>query len=176
MAAPNLATLFDFEGQFERAAQTILQTSGINAFIARQTEKLPLINTGVSFVVGPADDRLTFLPLAPGQTAPSEQEYFKYTGSLELRLEVERDTSKPPDVAGVTSFFSEARGLIRAAFMRSQWPFYDTNLPYYRTWDIRPNGTTEGLDPVRNVDSCILRFEVSFAIQPTAWPTGFPPT
>ncbi len=176
MAAPNLATLYDFETQFEKAAQTILQTSGINAFISRQTDKLPLINAGVTFSVGQAAEELTFLPLAPGQTQPQEQEYFHYTGSLELRVEVERDTQRPPDQTGVVSFFAQMRGLIRAAFMRSQWPFYDGNLPYYRVWDIRPNGSTEGFDQSRNVDSSILRFEVSFAIQPSAWPSGFPPT
>lgn len=170
--APNFATLFDFEGKFEAAAQTVLETAGINAFISRQTDKLPLISTGVVFSVGSAIDELTFLPLDVGQTPPPSQEYFRYVGNLQLRLEVERDTQKPPVSAGVSSFFAEARGLIRRAFMRSQWPFQDSNLLYYRVSNIRPNGGTEGFDSQRNVDSLILQFEVTFAIMQDAWPVN----
>lgn len=170
--APNFVTLFDFEGRFEAAAQDVLETAGINSFISRQTDKLPTINTGVVFSVGPALDELTFLPLDVGQSPPPDQEYFRYTGNLQLRLEVERDTQKPNSAAGVSSFFAEARSLIRRAFMRSQWPFRDSNLLYYRVSNIRPNGGTEGLDPVRNLDSLILQFEVTFAIMQDAWPVN----
>jgi len=170
--AANFVELFDFETHFEAAAQTILDTAGVNAFISRQTDKLPLINTGVVFSVGPAIDELTFLPLDSGQSLPPSQEYFRYVGSLELRLEIERDTQKPPNSAGVSSFFAEARSLIRKAFRRSQWPFDDTNLEFYRVSNIRPNGGTEGFDQSRNVDSLILRFEITFAIMQDAWPTN----
>ncbi len=166
--APNWSALFDIEGHFESAAQGVLETAGLNAFISRQTDKLPLINTGIQFSVGPAIDELTLLPLDVGYTVP-DQEYFRYVGNLQLRLEVERDTQKPPDQAGVSSFFAQARSMIRRAFMRSQWPFRDTNLLYYRVSNIRPNGSTEGMDPVRNVDSLIMQFEVTFAIMPGAW-------
>ncbi len=168
--ASNFAELFDFEGHFEAAAQSVLADVGLAAFISRQTDKLPLINTGVLFSVGPAIDELTFLPLGISQMPPRSQEYFRYVGDLQIRLEIERDTAKPPDLAGVSSFFAQARSLIRHAFMRSQWPFRDSNLLFYRVSNIRPNGVTEGLDVVRNVDSLIMRFEITFAIMQDAWP------
>lgn len=175
MAAASLAELFDFEGQFEAAGQAVLQAAGVVAFVTQSRDQLPLIHTGVDFTTESALDQLTFLPLAPGQTTPQEQEYFRYTGTLELRAEVPRDTARSP-TADVPSFLAQLRGMIRAAFMRSQWPFQDSNLPYYRVSDIRPTGTIDGFDQVRNTDSVALRFQVTFAIQPTAWPTGFPPS
>lgn len=175
MAATSLAELYDFEGQFEGAAQNILAAAEIVSFISQQKKQLPLINTGVAFEVGPALNQLTFLPLASGQTNPVEQEYFRYTGTLDLRVEVARDTARSPSTA-VDTFLAQIRGMIRGLFMRSQWPFQDSNLPYYRVSDIIPAGTVTGYDSVRNTDAVNLRFTITFAIQPTAWPAGFPPT
>lgn len=175
VAASDLAELFDFEGAFESAAQAVLESSGINAFISQSKGQLPLINTGVNFTTGAAIDNLTFLPLASGQTTPQEQEYFRYTGTLELTIDVARDTARSP-TDDVATFLAQITGLIRAAFMRSQWPFQDSNLPLYRVSDIMPAGTIRGFNQVRNSDTVSLRFTITFAIQPTAWPSGFPPS
>lgn len=174
MAAPSLAALYDFESAFESAAQAVLQTSGINAFVSQQQAKLPIIYTGISFNVGAAYDELTILPIG-GRAARDLQDYFRYSGGLELEISVTRDQAKDPDQAGALSFLGQVRGLARGAFMMSQWPFNDVNLPYYRVSNIRPDGTNNGFDVRRNVDLVTLRFAVDFAIQPTAWPAGFPP-
>lgn len=175
MAAPSLPALLDFEGQFESAAQAILKDSGVAAFVSQAKKQLPLISTGVIFETSEALDQLTFLPLASGQTQPTEQEYFRYKGTLELEVQVNRDTARSP-VDEVGTFLAQVRGLVRAAFLQSQWPFQDSNLPYYRVSAIRPTGTITGYDQPRNSDVVSLRFEITFAIQPTAWPAGFPPT
>ena len=175
MAAPNLAALYDFEGQFETAVQAILEANGILAFLERTQEKIPLINTGIAFTVGPAIDELTPLPIASGQTEP-EQEYFRYNATLQLDVEVPRDNPNSPKLPGVDSVLAESRALIRSILMRSQWAFRDSNLPYYRVSDIRPGGTFITFDQARNTDTSSLQFAVTFAIQPTAWPTGFPPS
>jgi hypothetical protein len=175
MPAQNLAELLDFESAFEEAAQTVLEASGVNSFISQQNGKLPLINTGVFCDVGSALDELVILPKG-NQAVQQQQDYFRYTASLTLQIEVPRDTTKPADQAGVTTFLAQARALVRAAFMMSQWPFDDTNLPLYRVSDIKPMGTITGYNQQRNVDSTTLRFQITFLIQPTAWPTGFPPS
>ncbi len=174
-AAPSLTILYDFEGQFTAAAQAVLEATEIVAFITQSKKQLPLINTGVDFQLGEALDQLFFLPLATGQTQPTEQEYMRYTGILELTVEVNRDTARSP-AEGVANFLAAIRGKVRGAFMRSQWPFQDSNLPYYRVSDIRPAGSVTGFDQTRNSDTSTLRFAVTFAIQPTAWPSGFPPS
>ncbi len=171
MSAPNLSALFDFEGQFETGAQAVLDTAGITAYLSQGASKLPLLETGISFDLMGALDELTQIPSPSnwpaGQAAP--QEYFRYTGSLELRVEVPRD-QETPSVMGVDTLMSQIRGQVRAAFMRCVMPFTDANLPYYRVSDIKPNGTTTGYESVRNIDFCALRFVITFAIQPTAWP------
>lgn len=171
MAAPNLTTLFDFEGQFEQAAQAILTASGIAAYISQEALKLPGLYTGVGFDVNPALDVLEQIPKPNnwpvGQAAP--QEYFRYTGNLDFIAEVRRD-NQGASVTGVDTMMSQLRGQLRAAFMRCVMPFTNTNLPYYRVTDIRPNGTTTGFNQIENVDFCSVRFVVTFQIQPEAWP------
>ena len=174
MAAPTLAALLDFESAFEKAAQAILSTSGINGYISQQNEKVALVSTSLSFDTGPAIDELTILPLG-GRSAQDLQDFFRYTGELTLEISVNRDTAQTPADAGTSGFLSQCRGRIRGAFMQSQWPFNDTNLPFYRVSEIRPAGTVTGFDQTRNADLVSIKFAITFAIQPTAWPAGFPP-
>jgi hypothetical protein len=176
-AALSIAQLMDFESAFETAAQANLAISGINAFIEGFTTKLPLIKTNVWFDTGPALDQLTILPIGGQSPNRFEQEFFRYTGTLTLEVTSNRDTAQQPtDLGVVTTFQAQLRGRVRAAFMQSQWPFQDGNLPFYRVSEIRPAGTTTGFDPARNLDTVRLAFVVTFAIQPTAWPAGFPPS
>ncbi len=169
--APNLPTLFDFEGQFEDAAQAILVASGIAAYISQEALKMPLLSTGIAFDVGPALDELNQLPKPsnwPADTA-APQDYFRYTGSIEFSVSVPRDDDDA-SLPGVQTLMRQIRGQIRAAMMRVVFPFNDTNLPYLRVTDIRPAGASTSTQQPRNVDVCSMRFEVSFLIQDGAWP------
>ena len=171
MPAQNLTQLLDFEGQFETAAQAVRAANGITAYISEQTAQLPLLSTGISFDIAPALDQLTFLPKPSNWPAntPPPQDFFRYTATLEFRIEVPRDRNTAT-VPGVATLFAEFRGKIRSAFMRTMAPFNSTNLPYYEISDIRPAGALTGTEGVRNIDFCSLRFAITFAIKPTAWP------
>lgn len=173
MPATNLRELFDFEGQFERAMQAVLAANGVTAYMESQTVKLPLLNTGIGFDVSPALDVLTDIPAPTNWPAntPPPQEYFRYTGALEFRVEVPRDAAGNT-LPGVSSMMSQIRSTIRAAMMRCCSPFTAANLPWYEIGDIKPNGTTSGraTNGVRNIDFCSVRFVVTFEIRPTAWP------
>lgn len=173
MPALNLRELFDFEGQFETAMQDVLATNGIAAYISEQAVKLPLISTGIGFDVSPALDVLTDIPKPTNWPAdmPPPQEYFRYTGAIEFRVEVPRDDAGN-SLPGTASMMSQIRSTLRAAMMRSCAPFTAANLPWYEIGDIKPNGTTSGRasNGVRNIDFCSVRFFVTFEIRPTAWP------
>lgn len=171
MPAPSIEKLFDFEGSFETAAQTILVASGIAAFIDMQTLKLPPRNTGVLFDVGAATDDLTQIrkPVAWPAETPPPMEFTIYDGTLELAVEVERDDNAP-NIASVATFMAEVRGKIRNTFMQTCFPFDGVNLPYYRVSRIKPMGTSTGYDRALNRDFCRLRFGVRWAILPDAWP------
>lgn len=174
--APDLPTLLDFEGQFELAAQKVMQAAGVLSFIDQQADKLPIINTGIAADLGSAFDELTQLALPstwdPNSAPP--QEYFRYTLNLELRVEVPRDQNQPSPAPIVDTMLRTIRGQIRAAMLRIFFPFNDSNVPYYRVSDIRPSGTQTGFESARNVDFCALRYVITFTIQPTAWPAWTP--
>ena len=176
MAAPDLPTLLDFEGNFETAAQAVLATAGITGYVSQQAVKLPLISTGIFADLGPALDELTELAVPSTWPAgtPPPQEYYRFTINLELRVEVPRDGNTPTPAPDVTTLLRTIRGQIRGAFLRVLFPFNDVNLPYYRVSDIKPSGTVTGFEAVRNIDFCSLRFTVTFAIQPGAWPQWLP--
>ncbi len=173
MAATDLTQLFDFEGAFEDAAQVILATNGITAFISQQADKIPLIAAEIGCDIGPAIDELNQIPAPtnwPANQAPP-QEYFRYVAALEFVVEVPRDQEgQVIDPSSVATLLREVRGRIRAAMMRVVYPFNGTNLPLYKVTDIRPNGTTTGFEAKRNIDFCSLRFLATFEIRPDAWP------
>lgn len=172
MPAPNLPTLFDFEGQFEAAAQAVLTANGITSYLSQAKSKLPLLETAIALDVGPAIDELTQIPSPtswPADQAPP-QEYFRYPATLGLEVNVPRDDNGAT-LPGVTTLLSQIRGQIRAAFMRVVFPFNDSNLPYLRVSDIRPAGSLTAWRRETNVDFTSLRFAITFSIQPSAWPT-----
>ena len=158
----NLEEIFDFETAFEKAAQAILTTAGISAFISQQQESLPTVSTGISFDVGSATEARTIVP-------SGNQEYFKYRGTMTMEVAVARDEAGGD---GTSTFLAKIRAKIRVAMMRSKVPFTVTNLPLYIVDDIKPEGTTTGLDAVRNQDLVSLRFAIAFHIRPNAWPAS----
>jgi hypothetical protein len=171
MPATNLPELLDFEGQFEAAAQGVLAAIGLTSFISQQGAAMPLISTGIAFDITPAEEVFTSLPRPSnwpaGLCAP--QEYFRYGATLEFRIEVPRD-GNTPTIPEVATLLAQFRGMIRASFMRTVAPFNSTNLPFYEVGNIRPNGAITGWEGVRNIDFCALRFSLTFAIRPDAWP------
>lgn len=171
MPATNLPELLDFETHFETAAQGVLATNGIVAFVSQQGAKIPLISTGISFDVSPAFDALTLLAKPSNWPAgrPAPQEFFRYPAQLEFRIEVPRDQSTAT-IPGVPNLFAQFRGLTRAAFMRCVAPFTPANLPFYDVGEIKPAGASTGWEGVRNIDFTALRFALTFAIRQDAWP------
>jgi hypothetical protein len=172
MAAPNWETLYDFEGQFEAAANGILAAVLINAYVSGQDEQMPLLKTAIPFDVGPALENKV-APLAKPAGWPADQdfprEYFIYSATLEYRVEVPRD-DRQPTVAGVSSMLSQIRGKLREVMMRCVRPFNESNLPYYKVIRIRPNGASTGVNSTGNADVVFLRYDLSFEIRPSAWP------
>lgn len=172
MAATDLPTLLDFEGQFEDAAQAMLAASSITAYISQQAVKKVLINTGLAFDTGAAVNELTQLALPPGWPVGQQppQEYFRFTGNLTVQIEVPRDQNAPTPAPDVGTILRTMRGQLRALMLRVNMPFTDTNLPLLRVTDIRPGGATTGFESARNIDFCTLSFAISFLIKPDSWP------
>lgn len=172
MPAANLTELFDFEGQFEKAAEAILAGVLIDAYITSHNDQVPLVNTLISFDLGPAIEgkfaqlqKPTNWPVGE----PPPQEYFLYTASLEFQVEVPRG-DKAPTVAGVDTMLSQIRGMLREEMMQCVRPFTEINLPYYKVSRIRPAGSSSGENEKRNADRAIIRYDLAFEIRKDAWP------
>lgn len=173
MPAANLTELFDFEGQFERAATGILRAVMIDAYSMGHDEQLPQDMCAVRFDVGAATEN-KFAQLTKPDSWPADavppQEYFIYSATLEFRVKVPRDDPEPA-TAGVNSKLAEVRGKLRANMMKCVDPFRSSNLPYYKVDRIRPTGTETGPgDAHANSDVTVLRYEITFEIRKTAWP------
>src|SRR5688572_19987630 len=121
MPAANLTELFDFEGQFERAATGILRAVMIDAYSMGHDEQLPQENCAVRFDVGgAAENEFAILPKPAswpdvdetGKRISGPQEYRIYSATLEFRVKVPRDEQQPT-TAGVYSKLSQVRGKLR---------------------------------------------------------------
>lgn len=171
MPATNLAELLNFEGNFEKAAQDLLVANGVVAAITQGRTNLPLVMTGIGVDVSPALDQLTILTAPtnwpPG--TPPPQEYFRFPATIEFRIEIPRDKNGSSYPAAL-NLLGEVRGKVRSFMLRCVAPFNATNLPYYEIGDIRPAGASFGWDSTRNVDFSWMRYALTFAIRPTAWP------
>lgn len=186
MPAPNLTTLFDFEGQFEEAAQAVLHAVLVSAYVTGQDEQVPEINTAIAFDLGPAVAEKFVQLTKPaswpagidprtGRPFANPQEYFMYSATLEFRVEVPRD-DREPTTPGVRSMLSQIRGALRAEMMQCVRPFNNVNLPYYQVNRIRPEGTSTGPGGGnKNTDVTILRFTIGFEILKGAWPAWVEP-
>jgi hypothetical protein len=172
MPAANLTQLYDFEGQFEAAAQAILADVLINSYVTGQDEQMPLLKTAIAFDVGPAQEG-KFVQLEKPASWPAgmipPQEYFIYAATLEYRVEVPRD-DRQPTIAGVSSMLSQIRGKLREVMMQSVRPFNEVNLPLYKVARIRPNGSSTGQNATGNADVIFIRWDLTFEIRKTAWP------
>ncbi len=172
MPAPNLTALFDFEGQFEKAAEGILAAVLIECYKTGDDQPLPPFNALVAFDLGPAIEgefaQLKKPASWPDGMAPP-QEYRRYNATLEFRVQVPRD-DREPTIAGVDSMLSQVRGKLREVMMQCVRPFNEINLPYYKVSRIRPDGASSGESKDANADRAFIRFALTFEIRPSAWP------
>lgn len=173
MPAPNLTALYNFEGQFETAAQGILANVLIDAYKTNDPQvKLPVQHVAISFNLGPAiEGEFAQLPKPASWPvgAPPPQEYFRYNGTLEYRVQVPRDETDPT-TEGVDTLFEQIRGKLREEMMQSVRPFNEVNLPYYKVSRVRPDGANNGENAEGNADRMFLRFVITFEIRKDAWP------
>ena len=163
MAAPDLGTLYEFEKNFEDAAETFLEAAvGISCFPSASLDDFVTPRLVIEFTSGPAtlpvDAPITSVPaLAAG-------EYRKH--DAEFMVAVVTDPT-----AGQTraTHFSYV-GLTRVALLRSQDSWDTTTLPYYDMKFIRQTGTMREVEGDFQIST--ISYEIKFSIRDDAWPTS----
>ena len=165
-AATSELQLFNFEYNFERATESVLEAAGyLNTYIQGANETLPTSRIEVTFASGQAINEALY-PLDPAQEV-----YDFFDGRLSLRIVTERNAEAGPSLTpGVGPLHEEWAAAVRMLLQERRQPFTETNLPYYAVKTIRQIGTQRDLDPRWLEDYTRIDFLVQFGIRSTAWP------
>tara|TARA_R100000808_G_C2142357_1_gene150138 strand:- start:539 stop:1024 length:486 start_codon:yes stop_codon:yes gene_type:complete len=161
MAAPDIPTIYDFEGAFETLAKTFLQdaltpTVTVNTTFSQDNLDTPRID--LRFEVGEAQPET--LPFA--NVAGDTEEHVAYSAILVA------------DVVTDNEFDTQAthrslRAQVRDIFRRNGSNWTTASLPYHEFRHIRPSGTGYSTDG--NLQSSELRFDLTFNIRSDAFPS-----
>lgn len=159
MAAPDLETLFKFEGEFESAAATFLNTAtgiAVNTTLLATTLTAPRID--IALELGAAFDPPT---ARNGGASPNEIDFRAYNAAFNLDIITDNAT-------GQVSNHATYRAQVRVELMRSGANWGTVNLPYYDLKYIRPDGETYTTDGDFNVTT--MGYTIVFEIRDDAWP------
>lgn len=167
-AATSELQIYNFEYNFERAVESILESAGyLNAFIQGANATLPPSRSEITFASGQAINEALY-PLDPDQEI-----YDFFDGRLSLRIVTERTAEAGPSmVPGVGPMHEEWAAAVRMLLQERRNPFTEANLPYYAVKTIRQQGTQRDLDPRWLEDFTRIDFLVQFGIRSQAWPAS----
>ncbi len=163
MAAPDFATLFDFETQLESAAtifistatglpqESIFTTLDQDEFTVPRVEVMVEINEGID-------------PPVKRSTVSDVEEYLNYSATFSIRVV----TDALED--GTQGNHREMRANVRSEMMQNanNWTTTPALLPYYSVQYQRPVGTSYEIDG--NLAASTLTYDIRFAIKNDAWP------
>lgn len=157
--------VYDFKGQFNAAASSIISAAGLTAQIERSNSTLPAApgRTEISFDLGEAANQAAIA---------GDVVYDFYQGCrLGIRLCTVRPLDQRSALPGILTLHDEFCATMFAVLEERLYPFHPF-LPYYQVNMIRPRGTSSGLDPRFMEDWTLITFEIWFGIRPSAWPTS----
>lgn len=162
MSAPDLETLYQFEKEFEDAAETFLESAvGISCFPSASGENFVTPRLEIEFLTGEA----TLPDDSPIDVSPAlaQGEYLKHDATFEVRVITD-------GTAGQTraDHFSYV-GKTRVALLRSSSNWNASTLPWYGLKFIRQLETRREVDGDHQLTSII--YLIKFAIRSNAFPT-----
>lgn len=169
MPAPNIATLFDFETNYENplASYFVNAAPFANANVDVITSLTPIANT--EYLTTP---RLTVEVVVTGTDINHEQQipnsavrfYDHKMLGITLTLTTARDD--PAQNHGLL------RGAIRAAMLETSAIMNSNSVPYYQTVYVTETGSTQGQTESNDEISTAISYALNFAILPSAWPNA----
>ena len=163
MAAPDLATLFDFETNLEAAAKVFLSNAtGISQdsiFCTMDQDELTLPRIEVTVEIAEGID-----PPVKRSTVSDIEDYLNYSANVMIRVV----TDALED--GTEASHRTIRGNVRAEMLQNanNWTTTPDLLPYYSVQYQRPMGTSYEIDG--NLSVSTLAYDIRFAVRNDAWP------
>lgn len=163
MAAPDLATLFDFETQLESAAKSFLATAtelpeesiystlDQDVYTTPRLEIMIEINEGID-------------PPIARSALIDTPDYLKYSATMTIRVVTD------PLEDGTQASHRALRGKVRGEMLQNaqNWTTTPALLPYYSVQYQRPLGTSYEIDGELAVST--LSYDLSSVIRNDAWP------
>lgn len=165
MAAPDNATLLDFESQYEDATKTYLDAISGTPFEQVLTPRT--LNSVESNLETPrAMVRLTSSGINSSEqeavrTTDSARYYAHYNGQLEITVATRRnDTSQD---------HGKLRGWLRVAMLGASAAFNSNTVPYYQTLRVQESGASQAFDGENDEIMSALTYNVEWFIKPDQW-------
>lgn len=175
MSAPNIATLYDFESQYEDAVagyfanvniggQTFAQVLTPRTTLANE-EKLITPRLEIKLAITglvPVASGVQETPVTVGNVASNY--YSFYSASLALGVVSARDNS--------AQNHGLLRGATRQGMLEITAALNGTTVPYYETVFMVPSGSLQGVDADNDEITTQLTYDVQFYIPPTSFPNS----
>jgi len=161
MAAPDVPTIYDFEGAFESLAKTFLEaaltpTVTVNTTFSQDNVNTPRVD--LRFEVGEAHPETLIFPNVAGDG----EEHVAYDAALVAAIVTDNELD-------TQATHRSLRSQVRDVFRRNGSNWATASLPYHEFRFIRPTGSaylTEG-----NLQSTELSFSITFNIANDAFPS-----
>jgi len=161
MAASSIEDLLNFEGHFETAAVTFLNTeTGIDVFETVTETDLTTPRLEVRFEMDESED---FTSLREGGAAPTTEDFTDYMGAFIVRVITDNA------VGGQATNHATYRAKCRKILLYSGTNWDGTTLPYYDLKWLRPGACSYLADEDFNITEMV--WNVKFAIRDDAWPS-----
>lgn len=165
MAAPDNATLLDFESQYEDATVTYLE--GISGTPFEQVLTTRTLNSVEGNLETPrAMVRMTSAGINQAEqeatrTTDGERYYCHYNGQIEVTAATRRND--------VTQDHGKLRGWLRVAMLGATAAYNSNTVPYYQTLRLRESGADQTFDADNDEIVSALTYDIEWFIKPDQW-------
>jgi len=163
MAAPDYATLYDFETQLETAWDTVFTAAGYTTHVTQDTTDKDTIYVEVKAEIGAGGESYEML----SQTVPYGNRMFDFTLTVDVK------TSRTE--TGANTAHKTARGKVRNLLER--WPTdctggssINSNLTYIKIARMVRTGGDRSSDEGRGQDITTETYSGTFQVKRDAWP------
>ena len=174
-AAPNIATLYDFESQYENAVQNYFTNINVGGQIFTQVVTPRSNLTAAEFTVTPRlQVKLSQIGIgasgvgfqeSPVTVANVASNYYSYY-EFGLQLDVVTARSNSSQNHGLL------RGAVRQGMLEITASLNANTIPYYQTAYVTPMASMQGIDADNDEIQTQLTYELSVFIPPSSFPAN----
>lgn len=161
MPAPNIDTLYDFEGQFDAALKAILDP----VICATYTPSTPLEEPKTPYIAAEFNQRSVAGPAGTAllrQIGADPTIYPEcFMGQIVINLTTDRIKDQKVNVL---------RGKLRRIMSPQAQSFNATTLPWLQVLSLEEQNSARDVDTEHDTDVSALTWQVIYGIQPDAWP------